>query len=131
MELDETQALVPRYEEDEEDEDASSVDYSAQLDAVLGNGRYQWLATLTCGLGVAAGSTEVMAIALALPEIEIEFGVGEATQWQRNMVASCIFIGMLLGGLISGFTSDLKGRKSCLIFFTGFIAYYNNLFIII
>lgn len=124
MELDETQALVPRYEEDEEDEDASSVDYSAQLDAVLGNGRYQWLATLTCGLGVAAGSTEVMAIALALPEIEIEFGVGEATQWQRNMVASCIFIGMLLGGLISGFTSDLKGRKSCLIFFTGFIAVF-------
>ncbi|QDZ19752.1 MFS general substrate transporter [Chloropicon primus] len=117
----ETVALVgPR------DDDGGGDDHSVKVDKVLGNGRYQLLSCVTCGLGVAAGSTEVMAIALALPMIETEFE-GEVLTWEKNLMASCIFLGMLLGGLSSGAVADLRGRKSCLIIFTAFIAVFGAL----
>lgn len=104
--------------------DDAAEDYSGKVNEVLGSGAYQRAACVTCGLGVAAGSTEVMAIGLAIPMIEAEFGAGD---WERNLVASCIFLGMLLGGLISGVLGDLYGRKTCMTFFTAVIAVFGGL----
>ena len=84
-------------------------DYSDKVDAVLASRSYQMVAAATCGLGIAAGSTTVMAISLALPLIEEEF---TALDWQRSMVASCIFLGMLVGGLASGISGDIYGRRN-------------------
>ena len=100
-------------------------DYSELVNEILAPRRYQLLAASTCGLGIAAGSTTVMAIALALPKVEEEF---DASDSERSLVASCIFLGMLIGGLVSGILGDhMYGRKSCIVGFTVVIALFGSL----
>eukprot|EP00213_Chloropicon_mariensis_P007164 CAMPEP_0197483030 /NCGR_PEP_ID=MMETSP1309-20131121/56672_1 /TAXON_ID=464262 /ORGANISM="Genus nov. species nov., Strain RCC998" /LENGTH=620 /DNA_ID=CAMNT_0043025613 /DNA_START=58 /DNA_END=1921 /DNA_ORIENTATION=- len=100
-------------------------DYSELVNEILAPRRYQILAASTCGLGIAAGSTTVMAIALALPKVEEEF---DASDSERSLVASCIFLGMLIGGLVSGILGDhMYGRKSCIVGFTVVIALFGSL----
>ena len=68
----------------------------------------QWLATAVCGLGNAADAVEIMAVSLLLPAAEEDLGLDSHS---KAWLASAIFVGMLLGGMLWGVFSDEYGRK--------------------
>lgn len=121
-ELEETTALVSRLERRSDSPAYDNTrDYSWLVNETLGSGMYQKTACVACGLGIAAGSTEVMAISLVLLKIENEL---TAVGWERSFIASCIFLGMLFGGIVSGVIGDIYGRKASMVSFTAGIAVF-------
>jgi len=74
----------------------------------IGFGRFQKKLMVICGLGWAADAMEVLLISFAIPAIGEEWGL---TAGQKALLATAIFIGMLLGAYFWGRISDLRGRK--------------------
>lgn len=63
---------------------------------------------ILCGLAWMAVAAGIMLIPFTLPQIIKEW---ELSKIQASTIASSTFVGMLLGAFISGFVSDLFGRK--------------------
>lgn len=63
---------------------------------------------ILCGLAWMAVAAGIMLIPFTLPQIIKEWGLSKI---QASTIASSTFVGMLLGAFISGFVSDLFGRK--------------------
>jgi len=74
----------------------------------IGFGRFQTRLLFVCGAGWLADAWEVVLVAFVLPGIVSEWSLsgGEA-----SLVASSIFIGMLLGAWFWGSVSDYVGRR--------------------
>jgi len=74
----------------------------------IGFGRFQTKLLFVCGAGWLADAWEVVLVAFVLPGIVSEWSLsgGEA-----SLVASSIFIGMLLGAWFWGSVSDYVGRR--------------------
>ena len=121
-ELEETTALVASTSSRDEDDIIATL-----VDGALaaGSRRFQWSSALVCCLANASNSCQVMSIALILPLLGESLGASDES---KSAVASCIFLGMLMGGVLSGFVSDAAlGRKTSVVastaLVTGFGAY--------
>mmetsp|Transcript_28653 Transcript_28653/g.91396 ORF Transcript_28653/g.91396 Transcript_28653/m.91396 type:complete len:211 (-) Transcript_28653:413-1045(-) len=89
---------------------ADSLSYDECLE-MAGTGPFQTMILLICGLGNAADAVEIMSIGLVLPSAEGDLGL---TARDKGTLSSCIFVGMLLGGVLLGLLGDLLGRKRSL-----------------
>ncbi|CAN7979806.1 unnamed protein product [Ixodes pacificus] len=65
--------------------------------AQAGEGLFQWLVFLVCGLGLAADSIEVMVIAYVLPSAERELCMDDS---RKGWLGGVSFVGMMIGGLV-------------------------------
>ncbi len=74
----------------------------------VGFGRFQIKLMVLCGLGWAADAMEVLLISFVIPAVRKEWNL-DATQ--LGLLATAIFLGMLIGALVWGRASDLVGRK--------------------
>jgi putative MFS transporter len=95
-----------------------SVSYEEALEKV-GYGTFQRRLLLICGLGWAADAMEVLLIAFAMPAMAAEWSL---TVFQKSLLATAIFVGMLIGALVWGRLSDRIGRR---IGFVLTIAFYS------
>ena len=66
-----------------------------------------WI-VFSLAMGNAADAVEICSVGFILTEIE-------STQREKQFLSSSIFMGMLVGGLVSGYLSDKIGRRTCLI----------------
>jgi len=79
----------------------------------IGFGKFQIKLLFLCGAGYAAGTIELILVALLLPEISDEF---DLEPLQASIFSSVTFLGELVGGILWGWISDKFGRR---ISFTG------------
>ncbi|KAG0415391.1 hypothetical protein HPB47_007436, partial [Ixodes persulcatus] len=80
--------------------------------AQAGEGLFQWLVFLVCGLGLAADSIEVMVIAYVLPSAERELCMDDS---RKGWLGGVSFVGMMIGGLVWGNLADKMGRRRTLL----------------
>ncbi|RYE84464.1 MAG: MFS transporter, partial [Methanosarcinales archaeon] len=76
--------------------------------AAIGNGKFQYVAALICGLANAADAVELLCVSFILPELE---GI---TDYEKGALSASVFVGMLVGGILAGVASDAWGRKPLL-----------------
>lgn len=76
----------------------------------VGVGPFQWMALVVCGLANAADAVEILGMSLVLPAAEGDPDF-ELTSSGKSALSSCIFLGMLLGGLLWGPMGDVLGEK--------------------
>ena len=67
------------------------------------------MALLVCGLANAADAVEILGMSLVLPaaEADPDFVLMPSG---KSALSSCIFLGMLLGGILWGPMGDVFGR---------------------
>jgi len=88
--------------------------YEEALDLV-GTGRAQRRLLLICALGNAADAVELLSISLVLPAIGEEAqGSLRLSLGQKATLSAALFWGALLGTLLWGFMSDIRGRRRAL-----------------
>jgi VNT family MFS transporter (synaptic vesicle glycoprotein 2) len=87
------------------------------LDALLGSGRFQWLAVSILGLANAADAVEVLCIGFILPQVDVQFSI---TGPEKGALSAAVFAGMLVGGLAGG--SLLAGAVADALGFPAMIA---------
>lgn len=80
--------------------------------AQAGEGLFQWLVFLVCGLALAADSIEIMVIAYVLPSAERELCMDDT---RKGWLGGVSFIGMMIGGLLWGNLADKMGRRRTLL----------------
>lgn len=59
-----------------------------------------------CGMANAADAVEILAVSLVVPAAESDL---QLTSAGKSALSSCIFLGMLLGGLVWGPMGDVLG----------------------
>ncbi len=84
-----------------------SVSYDEALEKV-GFGRFQRRLLVVCGLGWAADAMEVLLVSFALPAMAAEWSLSPI---QKSLLATAIFVGMLIGALVWGRLCDRIGRR--------------------
>lgn len=75
----------------------------------VGVGPFQWGALIVCGLANAADAVEILGMSLVLPAAEADPGF-KMTPRGKSALSSCIFLGMLLGGILWGPMGDVLGK---------------------
>lgn len=73
-------------------------------------GPFQWMALVVCGLANAADAVEILGMSLVLPAAEGDPNF-ELTSSGKSALSSCIFLGMLLGGVLWGPMGDVLGAN--------------------
>ena len=76
--------------------------------ADMGMGRYQWELFALCGFGWLADNLWLQGVALSLPQIAAEFGVGSD---QVRYTTLALFTGLCIGASFWGIISDVVGRR--------------------
>ncbi len=74
----------------------------------IGFGKFQSKLMTICGMGWAADAMEVLLISFAIPAIGEEWNLSAG---QKALLATAIFLGMLMGAYIWGRIADTRGRK--------------------
>jgi putative MFS transporter len=92
--------------------------------AGVGYGRFQRKLLLICGLGWAADAMEVLLVSFAMPSMAKEWSLSPA---QTGLLATAIFVGMLVGALAWGRLADKIGRKICFILTIAFYSLFGAL----
>lgn len=67
------------------------------------------MALVVCGLANAADAVEILGMSLVLPAAEGDPNF-ELTPGGKSALSSCIFLGMLLGGVLWGPMGDVLGE---------------------
>jgi VNT family MFS transporter (synaptic vesicle glycoprotein 2) len=75
----------------------------------VGVGPFQVMALVVCGLANAADAVEILGMSLVLPAAEGDPGF-DLSQRGKAALSSCIFLGMLIGGLLWGPMGDVLGE---------------------
>ncbi len=75
----------------------------------IGYGRFQRRLLVICGLGWAADAMEVLLVSFALPAMSAEWSLSAA---QKGLLATAMFVGMLVGAVFWGRLSDRIGRRA-------------------
>lgn len=74
----------------------------------IGMGRYQWELFVLCGFGWLADNLWLQGVALTLPQISAEFGIGGD---QVRYTTLALFTGLCIGASFWGIMSDVVGRR--------------------
>lgn len=78
----------------------------------MGSGMAQIVFALILGLSNAADAAEVVAVGYIIDVFHTEGHISKSTE---GSLAAAVFVGMLVGGLLTGFFGDRFGRKRVLI----------------
>jgi len=68
------------------------------------------MALAVCGLANAADAVEILSMGLVLPAAEDDL---KLTATAKGALSSCVFLGMLIGGLTWGTMGDTIGESCC------------------
>jgi MFS family permease len=82
------------------------------IDSSLDNRIIQFI--LCLALSNAADAVEIVCIGFIMTELG-----DTVTQYEKEFLTAAVFMGMLLGGLLCGYLSDIIGRKPCLLYSLG------------
>ncbi|XP_063699909.1 synaptic vesicle glycoprotein 2C-like isoform X3 [Culicoides brevitarsis] len=77
-----------------------------------GGGKYQLIATIIMGMGLAGHAIQVFGVSYIVPSAEVEFCIMEN---EKNWLSGITLIGMAVGGLIWGGLAGRTGRRKALI----------------
>jgi putative MFS transporter len=90
----------------------------------VGYGSFQRRLLVICGLGWAADAMEVLLVSFAMPLMAAEWSLSKA---QTGLLATAIFIGMLVGALFWGRLADKIGRRICFVLTIAFYSLFGAL----
>jgi len=90
----------------------------------IGFGRFQFKLSLLTGLAWMADAMEMMILSILAPALHCDWLLNE---WQKALITTVVFCGMMLSGAIWGKLCDFYGRKTCLILCTLFTFYFGAL----
>ncbi|CAK9229261.1 unnamed protein product [Sphagnum troendelagicum] len=112
---------IPEKEEDDiEDKDKEMDDSSSSSSATTGSftvedaikevgfGPYQGWLLAYAGMSWVAEAMEMMLLSFVGPAVQTEWGLSSR---QESLIASIVFVGMMIGAYSWGILSDLKGRR--------------------
>ena len=68
---------------------------------------------LSLAMGNAADAVEIMCVGFILSEMS------DISSFQKEFLSAAVFMGMLFGGIICGYASDVVGRRPCLLYSLG------------
>lgn len=68
---------------------------------------------LALAMGNAADAVEIMCVGFILSEM------GDISSFKKEFLSAAVFMGMLFGGIICGYVSDVIGRRPCLLYSLG------------
>ncbi|TPX45303.1 hypothetical protein SeLEV6574_g03938 [Synchytrium endobioticum] len=74
----------------------------------IGMTRYHWGLFILCGCGWLADNATLQAMAIILPQVQLEFGVPNSIS---GLGTTASFIGMIVGASCWGIFSDIYGRR--------------------
>ncbi|XP_071941341.1 synaptic vesicle glycoprotein 2C-like [Antedon mediterranea] len=101
--------------EDEDDEreakDGSGLSYDESIE-IVGFGKFHILLLAVCGWANASDAVETLSISFILPSAKCEM---DLSSFQLGVLSAAIFLGMMVGGYVWGALSDIRGRRSVLL----------------
>lgn len=71
---------------------------------------------LSLGLANSSDAAEILCLSYILSDAEFEQHMLQHTAWRASLLASAVFVGMLVGGLLVGAYGDVHGRRPTLLF---------------
>jgi MFS family permease len=74
-----------------------------------------WVIMLSLGIANSSDASEILCLSYILSDDEFEQNILHASAWKAGFLASAVFLGMLLGGLIVGTLGDWLGRRPMLL----------------
>lgn len=81
-------------------------------DAIEGMSDWNALSLALClAMGNAADAVEILCVGFIMTDID-----SEITSSNKEYLSSSVFMGMLFGGVLCGYISDIVGRRKCLLF---------------
>ena len=76
---------------------------------------HYWLTMLALGVSNSSDASEILCISYILSDESFEDNILEHESWRGGLIASAVFLGMLLGGLLVGTLGDFAGRRPVLL----------------
>lgn len=85
------------------------------IDRCLNNPKTGAIRTLVLSLamGNAADAVEIMCVGFIMSEMD------NISSYQKSFLSAAVFMGMLFGGVLCGYLSDIIGRRPCLLYSLG------------
>jgi len=83
------------------------------LESKVGFGRYQYIAYVILGCVLLSDGAEILSLSILLKVIQKEF---QLTEQQQSQLGSILFVGILVGSLLTGLVSDRIGRRKTLLY---------------
>jgi MFS family permease len=81
-----------------------------------GSLKYQyWMVMLALGIANSSDASEILCISYILSDPTFEENILNHESWRGGLLASAVFLGMLLGGLFIGTLGDWMGRRPILL----------------
>jgi MFS transporter, VNT family, synaptic vesicle glycoprotein 2 len=74
-----------------------------------------WLIFLSLGVANSSDATEILCLSYIISNTDFDITILHETAWRAGILASMVFLGMLLGGLWVGVAGDLQGRRPMLL----------------
>ncbi|RNA37835.1 synaptic vesicle 2-related [Brachionus plicatilis] len=90
----------------------------------MGFGLFQIKLSILTGLAWMADAMEMMILSILGPALHCDWLLNE---WQKALITTVVFCGMMLSGTMWGKLCDSYGRKACLILCTLFTFYFGAL----
>lgn len=84
------------------------------IDASINNANIVtvWIMAICLAMGNAADAVEITCVGFIMTEMQMS---GHISTSDKEFLSSAVFLGMLFGGMICGYLSDILGRKYCLL----------------
>jgi len=104
--------------EDEDEDDDGYNGYSNDSYKRLCNRRRPWkfwLIFLSLGVANSSDATEILCLSYVLSDPSFRAHILRETAWRGGLLASAVFFGMLVGGLLVGAVGDWQGRRPTLL----------------
>ena len=119
--LNQTSATTTTAENGEESTKTFTIDEAVEK---IGFGQFQFKLSMLTGLAWMADAMEMMILSILAPALHCDWLLNE---WQKALITTVVFCGMMLSGAIWGKLCDFYGRKACLILCTLFTFYFGAL----
>ncbi|XP_076816791.1 synaptic vesicle 2-related protein-like [Clavelina lepadiformis] len=94
----------------------------------IGFGRFQWKLSVLTGCAWMADAMELMILSIIAPQLQCEWRL---YSWQKALITTVVFVGMMLSSSMWGNICDRHGRKAGLIlcvvwtFYMGFLSSFS------
>jgi len=90
---------------------STRADYETAIEAT-GYGKFHYWLLLVCGWANAADAVELLCVSFLLPSAECDLRL---TSYDKGLLTSIVFLGMMVGGYVWGGLGDSIGRRGILI----------------